>query len=171
MKNAFSLALSIIAVVIASICAYMVQRQYTMYDKGVIPLSVKQMDQVKATIAEYNDSIQNPEFETVQQVFEFFNRSEASENLIADFKSIPIDILVNVAKVCLDGRPCVKLSDIINNYKEHTDVYNKLVNSGIIEDVESLADRPCDSVSLGESYSSIVKPDSTKKDESSNNPI
>lgn len=167
----FTFILSLVAIVISIIAGGLVLRHESQWEKGRILLSNAQQEQVKDLITAHYDSIQNPAFASVQQVFEFFNRSETSDNLIADFKAIPIDVIVNVAQVCLDKQPYIRLSDIVNSYKEHKDVYDKLVSSGIIEDVESLADRPCNQDSLAtEAISTIINDSTPKANESNSNP-
>lgn len=143
MKQTLALIFSILALAISCVCGYVVEQSR---HRAKVPLSKTQVCQVKTIIGEYQDSIQNPTFYTVEQVFNYLNNHETNEDILTDVKSIPIDVVINVAQVCLDGKPCIKLTDIINSYKQHQAVYDKLVTSGVITDVESDAPRPSDSV-------------------------
>lgn len=167
MKGTFALIVAIIALAVSCICGYMIEKSYNLHnaETGSIPLSAKQTEQVKEYIVEFYDSLQNPAFTTVKEVFDFYNSQETQENLVADFKAIPVDVLVNVAQVCLDDRPYVRLSDIVNSYKEHQAVYEKLTSTGVIQDVESLADRPSESNDSTNAIISIItQPDTIQKE-------
>lgn len=80
-------------------------------------------------IAEYVEAVTNPTFETVDEVIMFQSRFVEEASIDDTFRTIPEEVLTNVATICLKKYPNVTKKDIVIEYKTNRGIYDNLPNN------------------------------------------
>lgn len=85
-------------------------------------------------VAEYVEGVVNPTFTSLHEVTMFQNRLIEEYSIDETFRTLPENILNNVAAVCLKKSITVTKKDIVNEYKANRAVYDNLPKQNMTDE-------------------------------------
>lgn len=112
------------------------------------PFSSTEVVKTDSTVvASYVEAIVNPQFESVQEIKMFQSRLVEEYIIDETFRTMPIDVLNNVATVCLKKNVYVTKKDIVSEYRANSSVYDNLSDqstqsTNLTEQTDPTTERP-----------------------------